>query len=52
VILDSSAIVGVVQREPGFEGLVRRIAGAQAIGVGAPTLAEADLVLTRPGLTN
>jgi ribonuclease VapC len=46
VILDSSAIVGVVLREPGFEDLVRKIARAPAIGVGAPTLAEAGLVLT------
>ena len=46
MILDSSAIVGIVLREPGFEGLVRKIAEAQAIGVGAPTLAEAGLVLS------
>lgn len=46
MILDSSAIVGVVLREPGFEHLVRKIARAPAIGVGAPTLAEAGLVLT------
>ena len=46
MILDSSAIVGIVLREPGFEGPVRKIAEAQAIGVGAPTLAEAGLVLT------
>jgi len=46
VILDSSAIVGVVLREPGFEDLVRKIARAPAVGVGAPTLAEAALVLT------
>lgn len=46
MILDSSVIVAIVLREPGFEGLVRKIARAQAVGVGAPTLAEAGLVLT------
>ena len=46
MILDSSAIVGVVLREPGFEDLVRKAARAEALGVGAPTLVEAGLVLT------
>jgi ribonuclease VapC len=46
MILDSSAIVAVVLREPGFEELVRKIAGAQTVAVGAPTLAEAGIVLT------
>jgi ribonuclease VapC len=46
VILDSSAIVGIVLREPGFEDLVRKLARAEALAVGAPTLAEAGTVLT------
>jgi ribonuclease VapC len=46
VILDSSAIVGIVLREPGFEDLVRKVARAEALAVGAPTLAEAGIVLT------
>jgi len=46
MILDSSAIVAIVLREPGFEELVRKIGGAETIGVGAPTLAEAGIVLT------
>lgn len=46
MILDSSVIVGVVLREPGFEDLVRKIARAEAVAVGAPTLAEAGLVLS------
>jgi len=46
VILDRSAIVAVVLREPGCEELVRKIAGAETVGVGAPTLAEAGIVLT------
>jgi ribonuclease VapC len=46
VILDSSAIVGIVLREPGFETLVRKVAQAEAVAVGAPTLTEAGIVLT------
>ena len=46
MILDSSAIVGIVLREPGFETLVDKIAEAGALAVGAPTLAEAGIVLT------
>lgn len=46
MIVDSSAIVAIVLREPGFEGLVRKIAEAGPVGVGAPTLAEAGIVLS------
>jgi ribonuclease VapC len=46
VILDSSAIVGIVLREPGFEALVDKLAQAEILGVGAPTLTEAGIVLT------
>ena len=46
MILDSSAIVGIVLQEPGYEGVVRKLAAAEALAVGAPTLAEAGIVLT------
>jgi len=46
VILDSSAIVAIVLREPGLEALVGKVARAEALAVGAPTLAEAGIVLT------
>ena len=46
MILDSSAIVGIVLREPGYEILVRKLTQAEALAVGAPTLAETGLVLT------
>jgi len=46
MILDSSAIVAIVLREPGCEELVRKIADAETVAVGAPTLAEAGIVLT------
>ena len=46
MIVDSSAIVAIVLREPGWEELVDRLGGDPAPGVGAPTLVETGLVLT------
>lgn len=46
MILDSSAIVGIVLREPGFEEIVRKLSTAPAVAVGCPTLVEAGIVLT------
>lgn len=45
MILDSSAIVGVILQERGYEDLIERIRGAEAIGAGAPTLVETEMVL-------
>jgi ribonuclease VapC len=46
MILDSSAILSLLLREPGFEDLVDQIASASQLAVGAPTLAESGIVLT------
>lgn len=46
MILDSSAIVAIVLREPGFESLVKKLARTAVLAVGAPTLTEAGIVLT------
>ena len=46
MILDTSAIVAIVVREPGWEGLLDKLARAPERGVGAPTLAEAGIVLS------
>jgi ribonuclease VapC len=45
MILDSSAIIAAVLREPGFEIVLDRIAGAENLAIGAPTLAETGIVL-------
>ncbi len=51
MIVDSSAIVAVLLREPGYEALLDRIAADENVAVGAPTLAETAIVLTaRMGL--
>ncbi|MGQ0744462.1 MAG: type II toxin-antitoxin system VapC family toxin [Acidimicrobiales bacterium] len=46
MIVDSSAIVAVLLREPGFEAVLERLAPPASAGIGAPTLAETGLVLT------
>jgi ribonuclease VapC len=46
MVLDTSAIVAIVLKEPGFERLIEKIALARAIAVGTPTLLECAMVLT------
>lgn len=46
MILDSSAIVAIVVREPGHEPLVECLKREPGIGVGTPTLAETGIVLS------
>ena len=43
MIVDSSALVAIVLREPGWETLTEKLSSGPA---GAPTLAEAGVVLT------
>jgi ribonuclease VapC len=45
MILDSSAIVAVFLREPGFEAIVEKMAGAANVGIGSPTAAETAIVV-------
>jgi ribonuclease VapC len=46
MVLDSSAIVAVLLKEPGHDRLLETIERAELIVVGAPTLLEATMVLT------
>jgi ribonuclease VapC len=46
VILDSSAILAILFREPRFDTFVEKLASASTAGVGAPTLAETGIVLS------
>lgn len=46
MILDSSVIVAIALREPGYEELVSKLRSADTIGIGAPTLTEAGMVLS------
>jgi ribonuclease VapC len=45
LILDTSALVAIVLREPSWERLLDKIAGEESVGVAAPTLAETGIVL-------
>lgn len=45
MIVDSSALLAVVFREPGFEEILEEMMAADAVAVGAPTLAETGIVL-------
>jgi ribonuclease VapC len=45
VIVDSSAIVAILLKEPGYEHLRDHLAAAKQVSVGAPTVLESSLVL-------
>jgi ribonuclease VapC len=45
LILDSSAVVAVICREPGYEELLRKIALARTVAIGAPTVAETQMMV-------
>lgn len=45
MILDSSAIVAVLLREPGHEMLLDKLDAAGPVAAGGPTLAEAGIVM-------
>jgi len=46
VIVDSSALLALVFREPESERILDAVAEAEWLGVGAPTLAEVGIVLS------
>ena len=46
MVLDSSAIVALHLKEPGYERLIKAIDNADVIVVGAPTMLEAAMVLS------
>jgi ribonuclease VapC len=46
MIVDTSAIVAVVLREPGYQAVVDCLESDEPLAVGAPTLTEATLVLS------
>lgn len=45
MILDASAVLAILLREEGSEALADRILDAETVGIGAPTLTEAAMVL-------
>ncbi len=45
MILDSSALLAVLFREPGYRALLDAMASAELLAIGAPTWAETGIVL-------
>lgn len=45
MIVDSSAVVAILLREPGWESLLERLTADGVAGIGAPTLVETGIVL-------
>ncbi|MBI3666242.1 MAG: type II toxin-antitoxin system VapC family toxin [Acidobacteria bacterium] len=46
MVLDTSAIVAIHLKEPGYEQLIEKIDQAGVVAVGAPTLLESAMVLS------
>ncbi len=46
MILDSSALVAILCREPGHLALIEKLLASELVAVGAPTVFEAAMVLT------
>ena len=45
MIVDSSALLAIIFKEPGFESLIGQLEDADAVAAGASTLAETGIVL-------
>ncbi len=45
MILDTSAIVAIFLKEPGFEKVIDKLAAVADVGIGAPTATEAAVVV-------
>ena len=46
MILDSSVLIAIVLREPGYEELLDKLRSTDTLGIGTPTLTEAGMVLS------
>ena len=46
MIIDSSAILAVIGKEPGYENIVHELAASAGTRIGAPTRLESGIVLT------
>ena len=45
MIADTSALVAVLVKEPGYERILNALTGDEPVGVGTPTLLEATIVM-------
>ena len=45
MIVDSSAVIAILLKEPGYERLRDRLAASEQVSIGAPSVVESSLVL-------
>ena len=45
MIVDSSAVIAILLKEPGYERVRDRLAASEQAGIGAPTVVESSMVL-------
>ena len=51
MIVDSSALIAIITKEPGYESLIEKLLASPSAGMGTPTLTETGIVLgSRLGL--
>jgi ribonuclease VapC len=46
MIIDSSAVLSILFKEPGYEEWISKLAASKFTGIGVPTVAEAAIVLS------
>jgi ribonuclease VapC len=46
MIVDTSALVAIIFKEPGYEDLIQKMSEADYLSIGTPTLAETGIVLS------
>lgn len=46
MILDASAVVAILLKEPGWDLILQKLAAEEQVGIGVPTLVEAAVVLS------
>lgn len=48
MIIDSSAVVAIFLKEPGHDDVLQKLVATESRAIGAPSVAEAGIVLTSP----
>ena len=46
MIVDSSALIAIITKEPGYDTLIEKLLSSPSAGIGTPTLTETGIVLT------
>lgn len=46
MIVDTSVVIAVIVKEPGYESLAKKLSDADVLGIGTPTLTECGIVLS------